>query len=485
MRGRRQVGTLSSGERGQLVTTVFAFSAAGHYVPPFFIFPRVRMKAELLDGAPGEAAAACHPSGWMQSNIFVQWMEHFIKHVRPTKEDPVLVILDGHATHTKNLDLIDLARQNGVILLCLPPHCTHKLQPLDVSFMAPLSTFYGQEVKTWLRANPGRVVTQFQIGSLLGLAYNRAATMQTAVSGFRKTGIYPLNRNVFDEIDFAPAETTERREQGVNNNVSEDVPPAPQVDGSRSLSSTVQPSEMSVPELFETTELEERTNEYLSIRALQEPTSSSPSCVAGSSGINLKPLIHTDANSSQNETIRELTPERCILNANSSDLPCPPIKSSSFYGKTEPSSFAFSPKDMLPIPHAPRKVATVRRTRGKTAILTESPYRKELEENIAAKTKPVKVQQVKRQIVPQKGSKSKKSAKSTRQNIAEETRLDSKEEAEDCQDTICFYCKDTYSKTNRNDGWVKCINRCNNWAHEGCTGWPEEDLDDFRCRDCE
>lgn len=483
MKGRRQVGTLSSGERGQLVTTVFAFSAAGHYVPPFFIFPRVRMKAELLDGAPAEAAAACHPSGWMQSNIFVEWMEHFIKHVKPTKEDPVLVILDGHATHTKNIDLIDLARQNGVILLCLPPHCTHKLQPLDVSFMAPLSAFYGQEVKSWLRANPGRVVTQYQIGSLLGLAYNRAATIQTAVSGFRKTGIYPVNRNVFDESDFAAAETTEREDQAANNDVPEDIPPtpAPQSDTS-SPSPSLQPSEINVEQLVESTELEERTND---LRPRLVSTSSSPSSVAGPSGINLKLAIHTDAISRQNRAIREHTPERIIPSVNSSELPYPTLKCSSFYSKSKPSSFGVSPKDILPVPHAPRKVATARRTRGKTAILTESPYKNELEQNIAAKTKPIRINQVKRKVGFQKSTKNKKSVKSTRSNIVEKTSSSSEEEAENSQDSICLYCKDAYSKTIRNDGWIKCTKNCNNWAHEGCTGWPEEDLDGFMCHECE
>ncbi|CAH1965165.1 unnamed protein product [Acanthoscelides obtectus] len=223
MKGRRQVGTLTSAERGQLITAVLCTSAAGHYVPPFLIFPRMRMKEELLDGTPAETGYSCHISGWMQTHIFIEWMQHFIKHVKPTKNDPVLLLLDGHVTHTKNLKLIDLAKEHGIIMLCFPPHCTHRLQPLDVSFMGPLSTFYSQEVR-WLRTNPGRVVTQFQVGRLFGQAYARAATVQTAVSGFSKTGIYPLSPQVFGEADFAAAETTERRPTDpVENNADEQV----------------------------------------------------------------------------------------------------------------------------------------------------------------------------------------------------------------------------------------------------------------------
>ena len=79
------------------------------------------------------------------------------------KKQPCAVILDGHSTHTKNLELIDLARENGVVMLCLPPHCSHRMQPLDVRFMKLLSTCYDQEIEKWLGNNPGRTVTTFQI----------------------------------------------------------------------------------------------------------------------------------------------------------------------------------------------------------------------------------------------------------------------------------------------------------------------------------
>ena len=212
LKGKKQVGIISSAERGQLVTVELCLSASGHYVPPMFVFPRVRMKAELLDHAPPGSVAVPHKSGWMQSNIFVEWFKHFLSHTNPTSDRPVLLIMDGHKTHTLNLEVITLAREKHVTLLCLPPHCSHRMQPLDVCFMKPVMTFYSQEVQNWLRNDPGRVVTMFQIGELFGAAYLRAATLQTAVSAFQKTGIYPVNRNVFNDADFVPSLTTEREQ---------------------------------------------------------------------------------------------------------------------------------------------------------------------------------------------------------------------------------------------------------------------------------
>ena len=67
-------------------------------------------------------------------HLFTTWFKHFIRSSGASKINPVLLILDGHSTHTKNIELIDLSRENGVVLLCLPPHCSHIMQPLDVSY---------------------------------------------------------------------------------------------------------------------------------------------------------------------------------------------------------------------------------------------------------------------------------------------------------------------------------------------------------------
>ena len=61
-KGKHQVGSITSQERGQNVTVICCMSAAGNFVPPGFIFPRVRMKDELQDGAPPGSMFACQVS---------------------------------------------------------------------------------------------------------------------------------------------------------------------------------------------------------------------------------------------------------------------------------------------------------------------------------------------------------------------------------------------------------------------------------------
>ncbi|XP_065658028.1 uncharacterized protein LOC136082546 [Hydra vulgaris] len=146
-KGKRQVGSLSSAEKGVTTTSVFSMNAAGNFLPPMVIFKRKRMRDELKDGAPSGSVFACNDSGWMDIELFEKWIDHFITYVKPSKDHPILLILDGHATHTKNLNAILKASESGVIMLSLPPHTAHRMQPLDISVFKPLQTYYEQEVK--------------------------------------------------------------------------------------------------------------------------------------------------------------------------------------------------------------------------------------------------------------------------------------------------------------------------------------------------
>lgn len=84
LKGRRQVGAITSAERGLLSTFEVCMLAGGTFIPRFVIFPRKNMKAELKDGAPPGSEFACTPSGWMQTDIFLKWFDHFVNHARPS-----------------------------------------------------------------------------------------------------------------------------------------------------------------------------------------------------------------------------------------------------------------------------------------------------------------------------------------------------------------------------------------------------------------
>jgi hypothetical protein len=84
LKGKRQISSVKSIHQGSLVTVITCRSPTGHFIPPLLAFPRKYMKQELMNGTLPGSIHACHPSGWIQSEIFTQWFLHFVKHMKPT-----------------------------------------------------------------------------------------------------------------------------------------------------------------------------------------------------------------------------------------------------------------------------------------------------------------------------------------------------------------------------------------------------------------
>jgi len=214
-RGKRSVGGITSAEKGRTITAVCCCSADGVFVPPLLIYPRVRVKPEFMDNAPVGAIAAGSKNGWITVELFEKWFDHFLNAVHPeARNEKVLLILDGHSSHTRNINVVDKARAMNVEMLSLPSHSTHKIQPLDITFFKSANAFYDKCANAWLRAHPGRVITELEVGALFREAYGKAATVQNATSGFVKSGICPFNDEIFTDEDFVVAEMTERPDPG-------------------------------------------------------------------------------------------------------------------------------------------------------------------------------------------------------------------------------------------------------------------------------
>ncbi|KAI4463420.1 hypothetical protein MML48_4g00009712 [Holotrichia oblita] len=144
----------------------------------------------------------------MTSDLFLVWLKHFCSVVKCTKEDPSSYFAWTREPQKLQSNLFCKGKRCDTPLS--PPHCTPRLQPLDVSFFGPLDTFYSQEISKWLKTHPGRIVNLYQISELFNAAYITAATVQNAVSGYAATGIQPLNPDIFPDHLYSPSATTDQ-----------------------------------------------------------------------------------------------------------------------------------------------------------------------------------------------------------------------------------------------------------------------------------
>ncbi|XP_018317158.1 uncharacterized protein [Mycetomoellerius zeteki] len=123
-KGKRNIGSITSTERGTNVTVIAAVSASGNTIPPMFIFPRKKYRDYFVSNGSPDSIGMGNASGWATNDEFLAFMKHFIKHVKPSVEDPLLILLDNHSSHLA-IETINLAKNNGIIMLSFPPHCSH------------------------------------------------------------------------------------------------------------------------------------------------------------------------------------------------------------------------------------------------------------------------------------------------------------------------------------------------------------------------
>ncbi|GFN90525.1 Jerky protein [Plakobranchus ocellatus] len=128
-----------------------------------------------------ERVGYANQSGWMNKELFIKFLEHFIKQTNCSIDNKILLILDNHETHM-SLEAVDLARANGIVMLTIPPHTSHRMQPLDRTVYGPLKSAYYTAMDGWMRSNPGKNITIYDIPQLLNTAHNEAVTPKNTTS---------------------------------------------------------------------------------------------------------------------------------------------------------------------------------------------------------------------------------------------------------------------------------------------------------------
>lgn len=99
---------------------------------------------------------------------------------------------------------IDLAEENNVIVLCLPPHTTHKLQPLDVGVFGPFQRAWIDCCDSVVELIGSEMPKEEFIKQYMNIR-NITFKSVTIISAFKKSGIWPINRDIFMKEDYAPS----------------------------------------------------------------------------------------------------------------------------------------------------------------------------------------------------------------------------------------------------------------------------------------
>lgn len=202
---------LTHGANRENITVLATCCADGSCLDPLIVFKGKRMQSTWVgENALMETQYAVSDSGWMTSSIFEDFFISFIEKTDGTR--PLLLILDGHLSHT-SLKTVELAVQENITILKLPPHCTDLLQPLDVACFAPLKVQYEKQLNDFMHKTGAREpLRKAAFVDMLCGVWRQGLSSDNVKAGFRATGIVPVDKSKYsvDRLDPIKLKTYER-----------------------------------------------------------------------------------------------------------------------------------------------------------------------------------------------------------------------------------------------------------------------------------
>jgi hypothetical protein len=112
-----------------------------------------------------------------------------------------LLILDGHSSH-QTAEFDAFCKENAIICLCMPPHTSHLLQPLDVGVFGPLKRAYGKLVEGMMVAGNNHI-DKDDFLHLYPPAREKVFNQKNTCSGFVGAGLKLFDQDqVLEKITF-------------------------------------------------------------------------------------------------------------------------------------------------------------------------------------------------------------------------------------------------------------------------------------------
>jgi hypothetical protein len=140
-KGARQVLMKKGGSSHKKFTVTFMASLAGHISRPHFLFPKLKNRPSVPQGADVDV----NETGMWSDKILHDFINKNIASRPATAlfREPTLLILDSYGSHLKYLEANrHRLLQMNIHVIVVPPNMTCILQPLDVAINRSFQAFY-------------------------------------------------------------------------------------------------------------------------------------------------------------------------------------------------------------------------------------------------------------------------------------------------------------------------------------------------------
>ncbi len=201
--GRAKAKKIQPGNR-EWVTAIQAVRSDGEVIPPYLVVAgKMHLESWYRNSPfPPEWTIDLSETGWTNNRIGLDWVQHFDKYSRPrTTGGKRLLVLDGHESH-HSPEFENYCIDNDIITICMPPHSSHLLQPLDVGCFSVLKRAYSKEIEKMMR-NHITHITKPDFFLAFYNAFHATFSPENVRGGFRGAGLVPLDpQKVISQLDI-------------------------------------------------------------------------------------------------------------------------------------------------------------------------------------------------------------------------------------------------------------------------------------------
>jgi hypothetical protein len=108
--------------------------------------------------------------------------------------------MDGHSSHN-TIEFRNYCSDNNIITLCIPPHSSHLLQPLDMGCFGPLKRAYSAQIELFIRSRVNHITKEDFLPAFKA-AYDKAIIKDNIIGSFRGAGLVPHAENaILSKLD--------------------------------------------------------------------------------------------------------------------------------------------------------------------------------------------------------------------------------------------------------------------------------------------
>jgi len=129
---------------------------------------------------------------WTDNETGFERIQHFDRYTSPRMKGAYrMLLLVGHESH-HSAKFNQFCKDRNIITICMPPHSSHFLQPLDVGCFSPLKRAYSRQIEGLIKSHIDHVA---KLDFLIAFCetFFTSMTKENNKTGFRSSGLVSLD----------------------------------------------------------------------------------------------------------------------------------------------------------------------------------------------------------------------------------------------------------------------------------------------------